>query len=103
MLLEEIDGADWADAAASSREAAMPEPDCRGRRGGEGTPSPTTGVANLASIMAAFRRAGAEPLLAADPEELAAPTSRWCRASAPSGARWPRSGPRAWTRRSRIA
>lgn len=30
-----------------------------------------TGVANLASIMAAFRRAGAEPFLAADPEELA--------------------------------
>jgi imidazole glycerol phosphate synthase glutamine amidotransferase subunit len=29
-----------------------------------------TGVANLASIMAAFRRAGAEPYLAADPEEL---------------------------------
>jgi len=31
-----------------------------------------TGVANLASIMAAFRRAGAEPSLAAAPEELAA-------------------------------
>ena len=31
-----------------------------------------TGVANLASIMAAFRRAGAEPSLAATPEELAA-------------------------------
>jgi imidazoleglycerol phosphate synthase glutamine amidotransferase subunit HisH len=31
-----------------------------------------TGVANLASIMAAFRRAGAEPRLAAGPEELAA-------------------------------
>jgi imidazole glycerol-phosphate synthase subunit HisH len=30
-----------------------------------------TGVANLASIMAAFRRAGAEPFLAASPEELA--------------------------------
>ena len=30
-----------------------------------------TGVANLASIMAAFRRAGAEPRLAASPEELA--------------------------------
>jgi imidazole glycerol-phosphate synthase subunit HisH len=30
-----------------------------------------TGVANLASIMAAFRRAGTEPFLAADPEELA--------------------------------
>jgi imidazole glycerol phosphate synthase glutamine amidotransferase subunit len=29
-----------------------------------------TGVANLASIMAAFRRAGAEPFLAADPAEL---------------------------------
>jgi imidazole glycerol-phosphate synthase subunit HisH len=30
-----------------------------------------TGVANLASIMAAFRRAGAAPYLAADPEDLA--------------------------------
>jgi imidazole glycerol phosphate synthase glutamine amidotransferase subunit len=30
-----------------------------------------TGVANLASIMAAFRRAGASPFLAADAEELA--------------------------------
>jgi imidazole glycerol phosphate synthase glutamine amidotransferase subunit len=30
-----------------------------------------TGVANLASIMAAFRRAGASPYLAADPAELA--------------------------------
>lgn len=31
----------------------------------------TTGVANLASIMAAFRRAGAEPYLAPDAEDLA--------------------------------
>lgn len=31
-----------------------------------------TGVANLASIMAAFRRAGAQPFLAASPDELAA-------------------------------
>ena len=31
-----------------------------------------TGVANLASIMAAFRRAGAEPYLAKDAEDLAA-------------------------------
>jgi imidazole glycerol phosphate synthase glutamine amidotransferase subunit len=31
-----------------------------------------TGVANLASIMAAFRRAGAEPYLASGPDELAA-------------------------------
>jgi imidazole glycerol-phosphate synthase subunit HisH len=31
----------------------------------------TTGVANLASIMAAFRRAGAAPYLAADPADLA--------------------------------
>ena len=31
-----------------------------------------TGVANLASIMAAFRRAPAEPILAANPAELAA-------------------------------
>ena len=31
-----------------------------------------TGVANLASIQAAFRRAGAEPFVAADPDELAA-------------------------------
>jgi imidazole glycerol phosphate synthase glutamine amidotransferase subunit len=31
----------------------------------------STGVANLASIMAAFRRAGAEPYLAADPADLA--------------------------------
>ena len=31
-----------------------------------------TGVANLASIMAAFRRAGAQPYLAASPDELAA-------------------------------
>ena len=30
-----------------------------------------TGVANLASIQAAFRRAGAAPYLAADPEDLA--------------------------------
>jgi imidazole glycerol-phosphate synthase subunit HisH len=30
-----------------------------------------TGVANLASIMAAFRRAGAQPYLAADPADLA--------------------------------
>jgi glutamine amidotransferase len=30
-----------------------------------------TGVANLASIMAVFRRAGAEPYLAADPSDLA--------------------------------
>ena len=33
-----------------------------------------TGVANLASIMAAFRRAGARPFLAANPDELAAAT-----------------------------
>jgi imidazole glycerol-phosphate synthase subunit HisH len=32
----------------------------------------STGVANLASVMAAFRRAGAEPYLAASPDELAA-------------------------------
>jgi imidazole glycerol-phosphate synthase subunit HisH len=31
----------------------------------------TTGVANLASIMAAFRRLGAQPCLAADPADLA--------------------------------
>jgi imidazole glycerol-phosphate synthase subunit HisH len=31
-----------------------------------------TGVANLASIMAAFRRAGARPFLASSPDELAA-------------------------------
>jgi imidazole glycerol phosphate synthase glutamine amidotransferase subunit len=51
----------------------MPNPDSR--EGGEAKPRvafAATGVANLASIMAAFRRAGALPFVAGNPEELAA-------------------------------
>jgi imidazole glycerol-phosphate synthase subunit HisH len=45
----------------------MPEPEPKTR-----VAFATTGVANLESIMAAFRRAGAEPYLAPDAESLAA-------------------------------